>query len=1179
MASKLSVIIEAVDNISSKFASIADSGRGVIANFRDIEDSANNAFSNMERSIEEASRALESSSSSTDYWTDAIGTYDKGAMEAIYTTEELVEMGYKTEDALTDAAKAADEAADELGNYGDKADEAGKKTDEFGEKSKEAFEGLNAAIAGAGVVILLNKVQDALEKCAEKGELLETSSAKLQTIAGQSYMANLSSEALQLSYDTGQAANLLNDVAYNAVSAGTAAEESMNTAATATELAIAGFTDSSSALSVLETAMNSYGDAAGSAEQISDSLIQVQNLGVTTVAELASQMGKSISTASAYNVSLGNLESAYISVTKAGIPTAESTTYISSMLNELGNSGSQIAKVLSEETGESFGQLMSQGMSLADVLSLVYDSCDRNAEAMMNMWGSAEAGKAANAIISQGLDTFNENLLAVQNSAGSTARAYEVMAQTTEFAHNRMDNAAQNVEATIGGQLNPTLTKLYNAGADVLENIGKFLTEYPQITSAVTALTAGIATFATGLLVYEGATKAAQLATALFNAELMANPAFWVVAGISALVGGIVLLATSMEEEIDVSNDLTATSMKQQEELENLNAEYKEAVAKYGETSEEASRLKYELDDLSASFEANKQTVAEFSAECEGLIGAHQDLVSEYESNVDAIHENELGTYALIQKLSDLANSTTQTAGTQAEMEAIIDELNASVDGLALSYSDLIINQDSAVESIRAMAHAQAEQEKYQAAYEEYVGLIKEEARLEEELAKSKDVVTDAQERVNEAHEAYTQAYEKAIKVSAGYQIKQHMKSYKEEVDSANAALEEHIAEQGALQESYDDNLAKQKEIEEQFGLVEDAANGAGGAQISEADAVTNAINGSRSTLDELANAYDEAYAAAYDSISGQYSLWDIVSEVAATSIGELNSAMDSQISYWENYAANLENLASRNVEGLSQMVANMDDGSTESAAALAAMASASDSELTNMVAKYSNLQEAQSKTASQMADMETEFSSALNQMNTDLQSSVDKMNMEDSASAAAKKTIQAYIDSIKAMVPQAQGAAQAVSNAAASALNASPSAAAIPKHADGTTDSENVYIAGEEGSELILSGGGDTVFPHSETEKIISAVSDYESDERVIADPDVGGSSHYNSTSNSYEENSGLSDRTVTIKLEGSGTIGTGQGTSAESMWDSVKGNVKSVFMQILQEEIYEEGAGAYEY
>ena len=36
----------------------------------------------------------------TDYWTDAVGNYDKSALEAVYTTEELVDMGLKSAAAL-----------------------------------------------------------------------------------------------------------------------------------------------------------------------------------------------------------------------------------------------------------------------------------------------------------------------------------------------------------------------------------------------------------------------------------------------------------------------------------------------------------------------------------------------------------------------------------------------------------------------------------------------------------------------------------------------------------------------------------------------------------------------------------------------------------------------------------------------------------------------------------------------------------------------------------------------------------------------------------------------------------------------------------------------------------------------------------------------------------------------
>lgn len=64
------------------------------------------------------------------YWTDKVGTYDKSAMEALYTTQELVDQGYKTADALVaeqqaaEAAAAAQESAAEAARRGTEAQQS-----------------------------------------------------------------------------------------------------------------------------------------------------------------------------------------------------------------------------------------------------------------------------------------------------------------------------------------------------------------------------------------------------------------------------------------------------------------------------------------------------------------------------------------------------------------------------------------------------------------------------------------------------------------------------------------------------------------------------------------------------------------------------------------------------------------------------------------------------------------------------------------------------------------------------------------------------------------------------------------------------------------------------------------------------------------------------------------------
>lgn len=107
-------------------------------------------------------------------------------------------------------------------------------------------------------------------------------------------------------------------------------------------------------------------------------LITTQNLGKTTVNELASAMGKVIPTANANNVQMNQLCAAYADMTAKGIATAESTTYLNSMLNELGKGGTTVDGVLREKTGKSFAELSADGNTLSDVLAILKSYADEN---------------------------------------------------------------------------------------------------------------------------------------------------------------------------------------------------------------------------------------------------------------------------------------------------------------------------------------------------------------------------------------------------------------------------------------------------------------------------------------------------------------------------------------------------------------------------------------------------------------------------------------------------------------------------------------------------------------------------------------------------------------------------------------------------------------------------------
>ena len=130
-------------------------------------------------------------------------------------------------------------------------------------------------------------------------------------------------------------------------------------------------------------------------------------MGKTTVDELASSMGKVIPIANASGTNLDNLATAYAKVTKEGTATAEAGTGIKAMLSELSKSSSGVAKILQEETGESFKRLSQEGKSTADILQILQDYANKSGIELKDLFSSIEAGGVATTILNGGVDDFN----------------------------------------------------------------------------------------------------------------------------------------------------------------------------------------------------------------------------------------------------------------------------------------------------------------------------------------------------------------------------------------------------------------------------------------------------------------------------------------------------------------------------------------------------------------------------------------------------------------------------------------------------------------------------------------------------------------------------------------------------------------------------------------------------
>lgn len=1173
----LKVTFKAIDEISSKFDEMTRSGERALEAFENTGTAADGALSKVSRTATQTAKSADTATDSVDDLSSAIGDYEKATGQAADSAENLSEKTTETEKNLDEAAEAARKASEEVEKFGDKSEESGKQSEESSKKSRDGIKELQGVLASAGIAATLNEIKNGFFDCSEAAAQFETSTAMVATIAdtSQKSLSDISKEVRTYSNETGEAASDMAEATYQAISASVNTADAASFAGIATKLAVGGFTSATTAVDVLTTAINAYGLAASDATQLSDYLITTQNLGKTSVDQLAQSVGKVIPLASAYNVQMDNLSSAYAVLTANGIATAESGTYLKSMLNELGDTGSDVSEVLLNSTGKTFAQLMEQGYSLGDVMAMLGDAVDGDSTAFNALWSSTEAGIGALSLFNAGADKYNSVLDSMRTSAGATEKAYSTMADTTDKSKQRMENSFNNLKISVGDVLNPALTQVYEGFANVFAGMSDFVDEHPAVVAAISAIAVGVGGFTGALAAYNISTTAAKFVTEAFTATLAANPFVLAAAGIVAVTAAAVTLTGVLITQSDEYEGMTATCRDQYDELQNLNDQYNAACEQYGENSEAANSLRYQLDQLNDEFEANRQTVKEFVAECDGLVESHNKVMDAYNSSTSSIKDQELGTLALTQRLGELASQNSQTTASYTEMKAIIDQLNADVPGLGLTYDGVTESVEATVEAIKKAAKAQADSEYKAEQQQTYVDLLKEQSSLEQQIAEAEANLDAERQRRGMYQDDVTGDWVKGIWTEDSPWI-----AWTSDIDEYKKSLEE-------LQAAYDENQQTLSDIEGEWRGVAQAVEDAQNQTVTYDEAISMATSSAQSALDELTAAYDKAYQSARESIEGQIGLFDTMKTSSELSISDMEKAMQSQTDYLNLYSENLKKAAEYGLDD--GLIKSLSDGSEESAGYINAiiqnieklggstegMPAAASKFVDEFNSKFEETTKAKDAFADSVAKMETDFDEKMGEIEQTMVGTVEKMEMTDEAAAAAKATIEAYCNAIRSMTGEAGSAAQAVANAAAAHLSTTPSTT-VSGHANGTLSApEDVYIAGEEGPELIVGARGSEVFPAQETEKILSAVG---GDETPVSTENSVAFSSGGRSAPSEEGGADCSEKRIILEINGSGSIDA-TGADEDTILDVLIRHVKPVLMDIIKGEIFEEGDLAYDF
>lgn len=508
-----------------------------------------------EESIKTTGKNSEESKKLGDELKDLKEEYAKNEKAIESSNNQLVNATTKmnnTEKAMLQNQKALEDVNKEISNSKiDKLAENFDKVSEASGKASDKLKPVSTAIAGLGTASVAASIT------------FEDSMAKVSTIADETEVSydSMKKSIIDLSNQTGISANDIADNVYNAISAGQSTGDAVSFVTNSTKLAKAGFAEAGQSLDVLTTIMNAYGLEADRVGMVSDTLVQIQNKGKTTVAELSATMGKIIPTANSMGVSLDQLGAGYALMTSKGIATAETTTYMNSLLNELGKSGTKASEALKKGTGKTFQELTVGGYPLGDVLVMLEKEAKKSGVSLADMFGSAEAGKAALVLATDSGEAFNSLLEDMENSLGATDTAFEKVNNTTgnklKQSLNEVKNSAINMGDTLApitsmvaegfSKITGMLSSLSSEQLKTIAVIGAGVVALNLVLGAVSKVTNSISSVVKGIESIKTAFNSLKKIGLAVKAFALANPATIIIAGIVALIATIVLLWNKCE--------------------------------------------------------------------------------------------------------------------------------------------------------------------------------------------------------------------------------------------------------------------------------------------------------------------------------------------------------------------------------------------------------------------------------------------------------------------------------------------------------------------------------------------------------------------------------------------------------------------------------------------------------
>ena len=1006
---------------------------------------------------------------------------DKTSASLEKQTAKLNELSGALEEAgvnTDDLSHSSEQLAGKIDTLKKKQGEAADKAMTFGDKAGQAFNQVHEAIVAAGIAVALKEIYEYFASCAQASMDFEsaiTGVAKTTDLTDEE-LAAMSDSIKALSTEIPATTEEIAAVAEAAGQLGIQKDALLDFTEIMTMLGTATNMTADEAATSLARFANITGMATDNYGRLGSVIVDLGNNFATTESEIVAMGTRLASAGKLAGLTEPEIMALAAAMSSVGIEAEAGGTAMTQTLNAIekavakgGDDLAEFARIAGMSSEEFSSAWKNDAMSALTSFIGGLGKLDEQGESTvlvledLGLTGIRQSNmlKALGLAADQMTGAVNTANTAWQQNTALTNEANKRYA-TAQSRLTMMQNAYNNLKVAIGDAYTPALSEAYGVGTKVLNSITAFIQKNPALVNAITAFVGVIGAVVAALAAYAVAAKIAAAASAILTAAIPGvNVIMGVTAAVAAITAGIVALATAAANDAVPSvKELTEAARGMREAMDEAKATYDDTVTSTMAAAGVADTYIGKLEEMEAAGLNTDEQHRQYHNTLALLCQVVPELADYIDLETDTING---GTEAL--------RANTEAWKQNAMQQAYQDQLTE----LYSQYSAVLIEaEENSIGLTKAQYSLEAAQQKLSDTYAQMDALWADAQKQADAYYDQYGYYTDATAFLSqEYYDLQNSIYDTNNEIwAAEKSIKNYNKAMEEDADAVSDAEAEI-----ALAEEAVKNLTAA--MNEGTGASEEAAAQAGEFQ--------SVISGVQEKINALVESYNEAYSAAYESISGQYQLWDEAAKVVATSAGSINSALESQITYWQDYNANLQSLTDRSadIEGLSDMIASFADGSSDSVNAIAGMAGATDEQLATMVANWKTLQQEQQNAAGSVADLKTDFTATMDELQTALAEDIEAMDLGDEAKASAQATIQGFIDGAVGMLPQVTAAYNRVAAAARAALSASGTgtAGSIPGYAVGTQSAAPGFaLVGENGPELVYFNGGEQVMTAEET-------------------------------------------------------------------------------------------------